>query len=165
MGAAGRRVPLSGGTRPQAHRAHGKSCAALARLLRRRCWELSPLEFFVQPRACDGPFAFDGHRRNVECLGSLRNGKAGKVAQLHHPRFLGVGGGEFGEGDVERDHFEIARHADGEGVLQCDPRGRASALGCALFARVVHQDAPDDLRRRPKEGERLWNSMWCCCAS
>jgi hypothetical protein len=87
----------------------------------------------------------------VQDLRSLFDRQAGKEAQLDDAALLLIELGQTAQSVVERHQVQVALLRHGNGFVERKLAGVGAALGGVPVARVVHQDAADQLRRHAEE--------------
>src|SRR5205823_3887668 len=103
-------------------------------------------EFAEQPGSGHLPVTHDRFWRDSQDLSRFLYTQAAKITQLNHPAFARIHIGEGHEGFIESQHVNIPRPRAEQGFIQRDLHRISSPFCVPVAARVVYENAPDDLR-------------------
>ena len=101
----------------------------------------------MEPRACEGPVAFDCYRRHLEKLGRLVDRQPAEEPQFDDFRGARRYHRQAIEGVVKGGEIEVQIDTRGDG-LEIDDSRRVITLVCRAPTGVVHKNAAHGLGRR-----------------
>jgi hypothetical protein len=115
--------------------------------------DASLLHFTEEPSASGIPTALDGGRRDSQKGGRVFDGKAREVAEFDDLALLGIQGGKFVEGGVQRKQINggLWGLRQIETALYRNRMDAGTPLGGATAPFIVHEDPTHELRGDAQE--------------